>query len=382
MKKILTIVGARPQIIKAAALSRVVRNQFSDVLQEKILHTGQHYDDSMSAVFFRELGIPQPDFQLSVGSGSHGQQTAKMLEGIEMVLLQEAIDALVVYGDTNSTVAGALAASKLRIPVVHIEAGLRSFNKSMPEEINRILTDHVSSLLFTPTQTGLGNLVKEGFNPGSKPPYSADNPGVFHCGDVMYDNSLFFASKAIHHESVFRDLGCTSGNFVLATIHRDNNTDQAERLKSIFTALLHIAEEKVTPIILPLHPRTKARIRQSKGDTLFDKVNASPNIHIIEPASFLQMIALEKGASIILTDSGGVQKEAYYFGKPCVILRPETEWVELITAGAAVLADADTKRIIEGFEHLIGKDLSEAPGFYGDGNAAVFIAETIIGLLK
>jgi UDP-GlcNAc3NAcA epimerase len=382
MKKILTIVGARPQIIKAAALSRAIRERFSGQIREEILHTGQHYDDNMSAVFFRELGIPEPDHQLNSGSGSHGAQTAKMLEGIEKVLKEGNFDALVVYGDTNSTVAGSLAAAKLRIPVIHIEAGLRSFNKSMPEEVNRILTDHVSTLLFTPTKTGVENLKKEGFDIAAKPPFSVDHPAVFHCGDVMFDNSMYFAEKSVDYEECYKKLGLTAGQFGLVTIHRDNNTDQPERLRAIFSALLFIAEHRDLSLILPLHPRTKSRIMNSTGDKIFDRVRACKRIHITEPASFLEMIALERNAAIVITDSGGVQKEAYYFSKPCVILRPETEWVELVNSGAAILADADEAKVIAAFDQLFGKDLSQSPSFYGDGKAADFIASSMIDLLQ
>lgn len=378
MKKIITVIGARPQIIKAAALSRAVKNKFPHQLQEIIVHTGQHYDDNMSAVFFRELGIPEPDYNLNAGSGSHGVQTAKMMEGLEEVLVKEKPNALVLYGDTNSTLAGAIVASKMGIPVVHIEAGLRSFNKSMPEEINRIVCDHVSTLLFSPTKTGIDNLVREGFKNGNKGPFSNDNPHIYHCGDVMYDNSIFFSELAENKKDVFHRLGCTGNDFVLVTIHRNQNTDQPEKLNSIFEALIRICESESTTMILPLHPRTKKCMNQFLSEQLKSKIENNPNFHIIEPASFLEMIALEKNAVLVMTDSGGVQKEAFYFGKPCVILRPETEWVELVELGAAILADADTKRIMDAFSLLMNRDLSNMPSIYGDGKAAEFIANEIV----
>ena len=237
MIKILTVVGARPQIIKASALSRAIRQHYHLNINEIIVHTGQHYDENMSEVFFRELQVPQPHYNLEVGSASHGVQTARMIEGLEKVMMAEKPEFVVLFGDTNSTLAGAVAASKLHIPIAHVEAGLRSFNKSMPEEINRILCDHVSTLLFTPTQTGYNNLMAEGFKPDNKQPYSADNPHVYHCGDVMYDNSLFFASFAEKNSSILNDNEIESGKYILATLHRNNNTDEPKRLNNIFQSL-------------------------------------------------------------------------------------------------------------------------------------------------
>ena len=254
--KILTIIGARPQIIKSAALSRAIRSKFSDKLQEVIVHTGQHYDDNMSDVFFTELEISKPNYNLNVGSGSHGKQTAMMIGGIEEIILIEKPNCVVVYGDTNSTLAGALAASKIHIPVVHIEAGLRSYNKSMPEEINRIMCDHVSTLLFTPTKAGFNNLIKEGFNGNSEPPYSIDNPKVFHCGDIMFDNSLYFSSVANKTTTILTENDLEADKYILATIHRNNNTDDAVRLNSLFNAINKIAKENKIKVVIPLHPRT------------------------------------------------------------------------------------------------------------------------------
>ena len=374
MLNLLTIVGARPQIIKAAALSRAIKNGFSDRITEKILHTGQHYDANMSQVFFDELGIPQPDFNLHVGSGSHGEQTAKMISGIEQILMDGSFDALVVYGDTNSTLAGAVAAAKLHVPVVHIEAGLRSFNMAMPEEQNRIVCDHLSSLLFVPTETGMRNLRDEGFFTSQARFANGKSRAIYNSGDIMYDNSLYFASLADKNDSVFAENGIEKGNYVLATIHRDNNTDNADRLNSIFKALVKISED--IDIVLPMHPRTRKMIDMNIEPSVLEAI-AKSRIRILPPASFLNMVALEKNASMIITDSGGVQKEAYFFRKPCVILRPETEWVEIVEQGAAVLADASTNTLIDAYNNLRNKPISYVD-LFGNGKASDFILGKIL----
>ena len=368
MIKIVTIIGARPQIIKAAALSRAIKENFSNEINEVIVHTGQHYDENMSQVFFDELGIPAPNYNLGVGSGNHGIQTAKMIEGIEEILIKEKPDYIVVYGDTNSTLAGAIAASKIHIPIVHIEAGLRSYNKSMPEELNRICCDHCSTMLFSPTSTGYNNLIKEGFNPNNKKPYTIDNPGIYHCGDVMYDNSMYFA-KTTDNRQQTTDFNLNN-NYILCTIHRNNNTDEPERLCSIVKALLRLSKEK--EIIIPLHPRTKKLLDVNLSSYIYNEFINDDRIHIIPPASFLEMIKLEKNASIILTDSGGVQKEAFFFKKPCIIIRSETEWKEIVECGAAVIADANEDKIIEAYYHFMQKEKQEYPEFFGDGKAAIF----------
>ena len=377
MIKIVTIIGARPQIIKAAALSRAIKNNFSDKINEVIVHTGQHYDENMSQVFFDELGIPAPDYNLGVGSGKHGAQTAKMIEGIEEILIKENPDYLVVYGDTNSTLAGAIAASKIHIPIAHIEAGLRSFNKDMPEEINRICCDHCSSLLFSPTSTGYNNLIKEGFNPENKKPFTADNPGIYHCGDVMYDNSLFFGQRAMSNEQWANcQKPIANSQYILCTIHRNNNTDEPKRLNAIVNALIKLSEEK--DIIIPLHPRTKKLLNVNLDSATYDTFINNSRIHITEPVSFLEMISLEKNASLVLTDSGGVQKEAYFFKKPCVIMRSETEWKEIVEVGAAIIADADEEKIIEAYHHFKDNNSIEFPEIFGDGRAAEFICKEMI----
>lgn len=364
--KIVTIIGARPQIIKAAALSRAIKSHYAERIQEIIVHTGQHYDDNMSQVFFDELGIPHPDYNLHVGSATHGVQTAKMIEGIEKILLDEKPDAIVLYGDTNSTLAGAVAASKIHVPVVHIEAGLRSFNKSMPEEINRIVCDHCSTLLFTPTHAGLDNLVREGFPIDNDGPYDIDHPKVYHCGDIMYDNSLHFSKVADQKAKVLKQLGLEGKPYVLATLHRDSNTDQSERLNDILEAFKELSKE--ITIVLPMHPRT----RKKAGDFHAD------NVIVIEPVSFLEMIQLEKHAQLILTDSGGVQKESYFFQKPCVIMRPETEWVEIVETGAGILTDADFGKILEASRHYLQQPPVDFPEIFGNGHAAEFMLEMIL----
>lgn len=381
MIKIVTIIGARPQIIKAAALSRAIKKRFSNQITEIIVHTGQHYDENMSQVFFDELGIPTPNYNLNVGSGSHGKQTATMISGIEEILMQEKPQAIVLYGDTNSTLAGAIAASKIHIPVVHIEAGLRSFNKSMPEEVNRIMCDHVSTLLFSPTKTGFANLVKEGFKVDATKPYSANNPKIYHSGDVMYDNSLYFSEVAETKTTIISKNNLEKNKFILATIHRNNNTDEPLRLNALFNALYKISEQNQLDVLLPLHPRTAKLLSFNLDAELYTKIKASKYFKIIEPVSFLEMIALEKNCKIVMTDSGGVQKEAFYFEKPCVILRPETEWVELVECRAAIVTDADERKIIEAFNLLTSKTNMLFPKLYGDGKAAEFMCEEMLSNL-
>lgn len=357
MKQILTIVGARPQFIKAAAISHTISEKYSKVISEDILHTGQHYDDAMSGRFFTELGIPLPKYNLNVGSGSHGSQTAAMLKGIEEILLSNHYDGVLVYGDTNSTLAGALAASKLHIPVYHVEAGLRSFNRDMPEEINRILTDHVSKLLFAPTQTAVKNLKNEGFR---------DEEIVF-CGDVMYDNVLHYTPIALQKATE----KIPNSPFILATLHRDFNTDNPERLKSILSALNTIADTLNTIILFPLHPRTR-KIIDSKDIIVF-----SDHICLTEPLSYLETLAALQKSCLVLTDSGGLQKEANFSGKCCVVMRPETEWVELVEDGAAILADADKKRIVSAAEKLINH-IPPHTNHFGNGDASDKIISQII----
>jgi len=375
MIKIVTIVGARPQIIKAAAISREISKNYSNTITEIIVHTGQHYDQNMSEVFFDELSIPKPNYNLNVGSCSHGLQTAMMIEGIEEIILKETPDYIVLYGDTNSTLAGAIAASKVNISIVHIEAGLRSFNRKMPEEINRVLCDHISTFLFSPTRTGFENLINEGFNSQNTFPYTPDNPGIFHCGDIMFDNSLHFSKLASNKSNVLNHNVLKSNDFVLVTLHRDHNTDYEYNLISIFKALLKIAEKY--KVVLPLHPRTEKCLCNLSDQDFYSKIINQDRLLLIPPVSFLDMIQLEKNAKIIITDSGGVQKEAYFFNKPCIILRPETEWIEILETGMAKLVSANFNKIIDVFNEFINKKETIFPSIFGNGKAAEFICEKL-----
>ncbi len=361
--KIATIVGARPQFVKAAVVSRALR-ALPDC-QETLIHTGQHYDENMSAVFFEELEIPAPDYHLGIGSGSHGQQTGRMLEGIENVLREEAPDWVLVYGDTNSTLAGALAAAKLLIPVAHVEAGLRSFNKRMPEEINRVLTDHVSDSLFAPTEAAVRNLEREGIAGGR----------VHLVGDVMYDAALYYAERAEAHSRILETLGLESGGYVLATVHRAENTDDPTRLAAIFAGLARNAAE--APVVLPLHPRTQAALTR---EGLLAQAEAK--LRLIEPVGYLDMTQLEKNARVIVTDSGGVQKEAYFYRVPCVTLRDETEWVELVEAGWVRLLTPDSaERVAAGVRAALGGPTGQekASNLYGGGRSAAQISALLAG---
>jgi UDP-N-acetylglucosamine 2-epimerase len=340
--KVASIVGARPQFIKAAPLDRELHRDHQHVL----IHTGQHYDYAMSAVFFDELGIPEPDYNLGVGSASHGKQTGEMLIGIEETLIREQPHCVVVYGDTNSTLAGALAAAKLHLPLAHVEAGLRSYNRSMPEEINRVLTDHAADLLFCPTETAVGNLAREGIT-----------QGVYNVGDVMYD-ALLQSTDAVRRSSRYLDtLDVQGGSYLLVTVHRAGNTDDAEKLTSILEALDEVEET----VLFPAHPRT----RQAT-----DGVGHAPASHVrlLEPVSYLEMLVLEKNARMVLTDSGGVQKEAYFFAVPCVTLREETEWVETVQAGWNTLVGAKKERILEAVRTF--QPQGEPPQVFGDGKAS------------
>ncbi|MBZ5681550.1 MAG: UDP-N-acetylglucosamine 2-epimerase (non-hydrolyzing) [Acidobacteriia bacterium] len=353
--KIVTVIGARPQFVKAAVVSRALaRAGIDDVL----VHTGQHYDPNMSDVFFAELGIAKPAYNLGVGSGLHGAQTARMLEGIERILVAENPDWAVVYGDTNSTLAGALAAAKLHIPVAHVEAGLRSWNRQMPEELNRILTDHSATLLFAPTAAAVSNLCAEGIN-GTR---------VRLVGDVMYDAVLLFSELTEATSDVLQRLGLSSGGYVLATIHRAENTDSPARLQAILSGLLKVAHR--LPVVLPLHPRTRHVVEQNH------ELNESgAELFLIDPVGYLDMLMLEKHARVIATDSGGVQKEAFFHRVPCVTLRDETEWVEIVELGCNRLApphsaDAVAAAIEAALDLCI--DTTESP--YGDGHSAEYIA--------
>ena len=352
--KLLTVVGARPQFIKAAAFSRVARRRHTEIL----VHTGQHYDPQLSDVFFEELQLPRPDHHLGVGSGTHGRQTALMLERLEAVMQNESPDVVVVYGDTNSTLAGALAAAKLGLPVAHVEAGLRSFVRDMPEEINRIVTDHLATYLFAPTQNAVQNLLREGFVLSDQPQSLPGDVGRVHQpGDIMFDALILHAPIAAERSRLLRDLRLDPGGFVLATVHRAANTDDPARLADIVDALAMLRE----PVVLPLHPRTRAALMATD-------IEVEPPVHVIEPVGYLDMLALEQAARMVITDSGGVQKEAYLLGVPCVTLREETEWVETLVAGWNVLAGADPERIVAAATRA--RPPGAPPRVFGDGCAA------------
>ncbi len=356
--KIVTVVGARPQFIKAATVSRALGR--SSGVTEVLVHTGQHYDTNMSDVFFEELEIPVPARHLSIGSGSHGVQTGRMLEVLDGVLREEKPDRVLVYGDTNSTLAGALAAVKLHVPVAHVEAGLRSFNRRMPEEINRILTDHVSDLLFAPTVSAVDNLLREG-----RPETS-----IHRVGDVIYDAAVFYGALAETRSRILDPLGLAGRPYVLATVHRAENTDDADRLTVVFEALSSIAARM--PVILPLHPRTRAALDR------LDLENRG-GIRIIDPVSYLDMVMLEKNASVIVTDSGGVQKEAFFHGVPCVTLRDETEWVELLDLGWNRLAPpTSVEDVTAAVEAMLSRRPEVADSPYGSGSSAVQIADILL----
>ncbi len=349
--KVVTVLGARPQFIKAATVSRA----FTKIgVHETIIHTGQHFDKNMSDVFFKEMDIPQPAYHLEIHDLNHGAMTGRMLEKIEEVLMKEKSDLVLVYGDTNSTLAGALAASKLQIPIAHVEAGLRSFDRRMPEEINRILTDRISKILFCPTQTAVNNLEKEGFK-------------NFDCqieqpGDVMYDAVLFYRKKAKEISCILKKETIQQNGFVLATLHRAENTNDPERLKSICQALNEI--HKTLPVVLPLHPRTKSYL---------NSLQIPLHVKLIDPVGYFDMLMLLENCKLVLTDSGGLQKEAYFFGKFCITLRDQTEWVELVEVGANEIVGADTEKIQASFKNNLTRVISTQP-LYGNGNASEKIA--------
>jgi len=359
--KVVTIVGARPQFIKAAMVSRAIvdhnRKGINPPVVEEIIHTGQHYDENMSDIFFRQMQIPEPVVNLHAGTGMHGEMTGRMLAQIEKEIVNRKPDCVLVYGDTNSTVAGALAAAKLHVPVAHVEAGLRSFNKRMPEEINRILTDHVSSLLLCPTRTAVANLGHEGIT-----------RGVHHVGDVMYDAALVFGEIARERSRILEILHLEAKQYCLATVHRPENTDNLAKLRNILTAFAEIP----FPVILPMHPRTRNKITELR---LKKPKSEFSNPQYIDPVSFLDMVQLEKNARCILTDSGGVQKEAYFHGVPCITMRDETEWVETVEAGWNQVVGADAKKIIAAIGRAnAGITISE----YGQGRSSEKVLRFVV----
>ena len=400
MLKIVTIVGARPQFIKVATVSRAISRhndstnlypvKFGDHLTgasnpitEVLVHTGQHYDQNMSKIFFDELEIPQPDYNLKIGSDTHGRQTGKMLSAIEEVLEKEKPDWVLIYGDTNSTLAGALAASKLHIPVAHVEAGLRSFNRRMPEEINRVVADHLSTILFCPTETAVNNLRKEGFTNISNSsnttnsinpidPTNPNNPIVLNVGDVMYDSALFYSNKGKDSSSVLKNHGIKPKEYGLVTIHRAENTEDdldLTRLAGILNGLDAVSKELL--LIWPMHPRNKKFINQLDFNFNNDRFK------VIDPVGYLHFVYLEKNAKMIFTDSGGVQKEAYFFQVPCITLRDETEWVETIESGLNILTGSNREKIINAYYNKVEQNCFTKKGLFGDGHASDKIVEVL-----
>lgn len=354
--KVLTIIGARPQFIKAATVSRIINRE--NKIDEILVHTGQHFDANMSEVFFTELDISKPDYNLGISGGNHGKQTGKMLQKVEEVLLLEKPDMVMVYGDTNSTLAGSLAAVKLHIPIAHVEAGLRSFNKKMPEEINRILTDHSSDILFTPTSTAINNLRNEGI----------DENKIVNVGDVMYDAAIYYGKKAEKKSSILSELKLKEKEYILTTIHRAENVDDSDNLKNIFGSLEKVAKDY--NLILPIHPRTKNALESM--NYLFDR----SNINFIQPVGYLDMVMLEKYAKMVITDSGGVQKEAYFHETPCITLRNETEWIELVENGFNFLANSDN--LLSILHQAEKVRFSTKSSIFGNGKAALKIANALL----
>lgn len=373
--KIFTVIGARPQFIKSAAINRTIKKRFQGKIQEITFHTGQHFDQNMSNVFFEELKLIEPKYQLDIPENVDrlDYMSEKMTKAVQL----EKPDVLLVYGDTHSTLIGAQVGAKANIPVAHVEAGLRSFNNEMPEEYNRVECDKLSTLLFSPTKQGLQNLIEEGFPPDTHPPYKIDNPKIYHCGDVMYDNSLFFGEISDRKSTIAERLGLKE-EFILLTVHRNYNTDKPERLSSLLKSFIQLANQGHS-IVFPLHPRTK-KMLQSIDQNLVNEFNEHDHITVTAPLSFLDIIVLEKKSKLVMTDSGGMQKEAYFFKKPCVILREETEWVELVENGNAILTGADPEKIITATEQILSKNDFTYPPYYGNGKAAYFICNEILKL--
>jgi len=372
LKHIITVVGARPQFVKAAAISRCIQNAFPKI-EERIVHTGQHFDDSMSKIFFDEMQIPAPTIHL--GSSNNKMSIGQMIDALTVIFSEQQPEAVLVYGDTHSTFAASVAANACQIPLIHVEAGLRSFNKSMPEEINRIFTDHASTLLFCPTQTGIRNLESEGFNANSKKPYSQDNPGVFLTGDIMLDNLTYFSKKPIDLASH------PEGEYFVLTMHRPQNADHPDRLQIILKSLMDISKEKNITCVFPVHPRTQNTLSEQLPK-FWEMIVNSPQFQICGPQSYLSMIDLLQHANFVVTDSGGLQKEAHFFNKPIVILRKETEWTELINDKNAILVDADPQKIAQIPYWLQNEASKNFMPHFGNGHAAEEICRIIEDFLN
>lgn len=374
MIKVVTIVGARPQFIKSAAISRVIKEKFSSKVEEIIVHTGQHYDENMSGVFFNEMEIATPKYNLNVVSTLHGEMTGKMLVEIEKVLIIEAPHVVIVYGDTNSSLAGAIAASKLNIPIAHVESGLRSYKKSMPEEVNRRIIDHISTFLFCPTDKAVENLSLEGYDGIFKIKPTADTPLVLNVGDVMFDNVQYYHEKTGSNKEL--PFGLESNKYILCTVHRDFNVDDSSKLKNIFDAICNLADVYKYQIIIPLHPRTKNKLDELPE--LKNSIESNKNIILSEPLGYFDNLKLIASSRLVMTDSGGLQKEAYFFHKPCVVLRNETEWQEIVDAGYAVCTDITKDDIVSSVMKLLGFKLPEYQDLYGEGDAAENIMNSLV----
>ena len=374
--KIATVVGARPQFIKAGVVNRIIRDHFSSQIEEEIIHTGQHYDHGMSDLFFEQLDIPKPAAHLGIGSSSHGSQTGEMLIKLEQEFQSRKPDAIMVYGDTNSTLAGALAAVKIHIPIIHVESGLRSYLTAMPEEVNRVCTDHVSSLMSCPNQTAITNLKKEGIT-DQIGACSADNPWVRFHGDVMYDNILFLRDKFGNHCALMDQFGMEENGFLLATIHRPSNTDSRETLQKLFSGLQDLASQNNLKVFLPLHPRTLKLAESNLDTTFWNSFKSDKNIIIHDPIGIIEIGQLVGQSKMVITDSGGLQKEAVFLDKPCIILRDRTEWVELLDCGWGKTVGSDPEKLTSAFNEL-SQLTGSAPPLYGDGDAAQKLCADIL----
>jgi UDP-GlcNAc3NAcA epimerase len=383
MIKLLTVVGARPQFIKSAAISRSIAQDFSSEIKEVIVHTGQHYDPNMSDVFFTELSIPKEKYNLGIGSSNHASQTAQIMISLDKVVEDEKPSALLLYGDTNSTLAACLVAVKRHIPIIHIEAGVRSYNKKFPEEVNRIICDHMSSLLFVPSEDGMLNLEKEGCSAEETLPGNSlllNAPNMYRCGDIMYDNTLYFSDKAdVYFANLCQRYGLPENNFIMVTAHRPSNVDESRTLKNIIMFFHYAIDVLGKKIVFPIHPRTKKLIEQ---DTELSNLIEKEGIHCIPPISFIEMIGLEKNSDLVVTDSGGVQKEAYFMEKPCLIMLEETPWVELVESKKAKLVGHNYELLCEGAKFYLENKPSNFEPLYGDGASAKFICETILKNIK
>lgn len=383
MIKLLTVIGARPQFIKSAAISRAISESFSNKIEEVIIHTGQHYDPEMSDIFFDELNIPKEKYNLKIGSSNHAQQTAKIMIALDEVVEKETPNAILLYGDTNSTLSACLVGVKRHIPIIHVEAGVRSFNKTFPEEVNRLICDHTSSLLFVPSDDGILNLKNEGFKKDESPrddQLLINHPKMFRCGDIMYDNTLYFQDKADgYFNTLVSKYRIPKTDFILVTAHRPSNVDNPENFKSILK-FFHFAIEKLKKeIVFPIHPRTRKLIDHNQK--LSEMIN-KPGIHCIPPVSFIEMIGLQRYTDLVVTDSGGVQKEAFFMKKPCLIMLEETPWIELVQSKNAKLVGNNYDLLCKGAEHFLRNMPSHFENIYGDGKSAGFICEKIIENIK